>query len=227
MIDEQLEQKFKMAMVVWATLLVSWVLLALSMQAANIVKLTSERTYLRERLFTEMSLRQASERAIERQTQLHSVYEQEIVSLKLQAEMLRVDSYIAKVNRSLPQETRWRIVLAVYNCAAIERVDPVLGLAVMEQESRFKPQARSVKDARGLMQLLPSTAVNELGIPISQIYSIETNICGGLAYLSRHLRRYDGVQTAALQRYYGGGEEWEYPRPVLDRYQRILKEVRR
>lgn len=225
--EEKDDRKFKLLMAAWASVLIFWVLLALSMQAVSISQLSQERSYLRERLFAEMSLRQQREEVIERQITLHNVYELEIAALRLQAEMLRADAYIAQVNRALKPETRWRIVLAVYSCAPTADVDPALALAVIEQESRFKVNARSVKDARGLMQLLPSTAEAELGIPINKIYDIELNVCGGVSYLGRHLQRYSGVQVAALRRYYGGGEEWEYPRPVLERYGRIVKEIRR
>lgn len=225
--EEKEDRKFKLLMAFWASVLIGWVLLALSMQALHINQLSRERSYLRERLFSEMSLRQQREEVIERQTLLHSAYEGEIAALRLQTEMLRVDRYIAGVNREINSETRWRIILAIYSCAPIADVDPLLALAVMEQESRFRVFAKSTKDARGLMQLLPSTALAELGIPTHKIYDVNLNVCGGISYLSRHLRRYEGVQTAALQRYYGGGTEEEYPRPVLNRYQRILKEVRR
>lgn len=224
---EKDDRKFKLLMAFWASVLVSWVLLAISMQAVSINQLTRERGYLRERLFSEMRLRQQREEVIDRQAALHDGYELEISALRLQAEMLRADAYIAKVNRTLKPETRWRIVLAVYSCAPTSGVDPALALAVMEQESRFNVQARSVKDARGLMQLMPSTAVAELGIPANRIYEVELNVCGGVAYLGRHLRRYEGLQMAALQRYYGGGTEREYSRPVLELFERILKEVRK
>lgn len=219
--------KYRRVMRTWTMIIVSWIVLTLSMQSKTIDTLSKERIYLRERLFSEMSIRQQREAVISLQAQRHQDYEQEIAVLKLQAEMERADFYISRVNKNLSSENRRRIVAAVYRCSLDQNIDPALGLAVMEQESRFDIFAKSNKDARGLMQLLPSTAKDELGIPVSKIYQIEKNVCGGVAYLSRHLHRYNGVQEAALRRYYGGGELWEYPQPVLNRYAKILKEIRR
>lgn len=222
-----IEMKYKRIMRTWVMVIISWIVLTLSIQAKTIDSLSKERVYLRERLFSEMSLRKQRDAVISLQVQRHEAYEQEIAVLKLQAEMERADFYISKVNRDLSPENRRRIILAVYSCALKSNVDPILGLAVIEQESRFIVFAKSDKDARGLTQLLPSTAKDELGIPLSKIYNIETNICGGLEYLGRHLVRYRGVRETALRRYYGGGELWEYPEPVLKRYVKIFKEIRR
>lgn len=219
--------KYRRVMRVWTMIILSWVVLTLSMQSKTIDSLAKERIYLRERLFSEMSLRQQRDAVISLQVQRHQDYEQEIAVLKLQAEMERADFYVSKVNRNLSSPDRRRVILAVYSCAYKNNMDPILGLAVIEQESRFTIFAKSNKDARGLTQLLPSTAEHELGIPLSKIYHIETNICGGLEYLGRHLVRYNGIREAALQRYYGGGEPWEYSEPVLNRYAKILKEIRR
>ncbi|HJU29487.1 MAG TPA: lytic transglycosylase domain-containing protein, partial [Candidatus Binataceae bacterium] len=49
----------------------------------------------------------------------------------------------------------WDLVSAA---AARNQLDPYLVAALIRQESLYNPQARSVSDARGLMQLLPSTA---------------------------------------------------------------------
>ena len=49
----------------------------------------------------------------------------------------------------------WELVSAA---AAHNHLDPYLVLALIRQESLFNPDARSVTDARGLMQLMPATA---------------------------------------------------------------------
>lgn len=60
--------------------------------------------------------------------------------------------------------------------------------AQMFQESRFDPNARSWAGAKGLMQLMPRTAL-ELGV--SDITDPDQNIRGGTQYMARLLARFD------------------------------------
>jgi len=64
--------------------------------------------------------------------------------------------------------------------------------AVAWQESRFNHAAVSSKGARGVMQLLPTTA-SDLGVDPSDLRS---NIDGGAAYLAQQLRRFGDVKLA-------------------------------
>ncbi len=80
----------------------------------------------------------------------------------------------------------WDDVEAV---AKKQGMDPFMLLAVMREESRFDAGARSVAGARGLMQIMPSTAYRldrtlKLGISRpSQIHDAENNITLGAFYL--------------------------------------------
>src|SRR5438876_14271 len=59
-------------------------------------------------------------------------------------------------------------------------LEPRLALAIIAVESNFEPGARSPKDARGLMQLVPKTASRfNVGNP----YDIKDNLRGGFSYL--------------------------------------------
>jgi len=90
-------------------------------------------------------------------------------------------------------------------------LEPRLALAIIAVESNFEPTARSPKDARGLMQLIPKTASRfNVGNP----YDIKDNLRGGLAYLRWLLAYYKG-QVALAAAAYNAGEA------AVDRYRGI------
>jgi hypothetical protein len=73
-------------------------------------------------------------------------------------------------------------------------------LALVYQESRFNPCARSGAGAIGLAQLMPGTA-GDLGV---DPYSIEQNLRGGARYYKQQLRRFNGDVSLALAAYNSG-----------------------
>lgn len=97
----------------------------------------------------------------------------------------------------------------VGRAARDQNVDPFLVLALMRQESMFDPNARSSADARGLMQLLPSTAdqvARRMGQPAANgnLYDPDTNIILGVAHLRELLDAYGGDRVKVLAAYNGG-----------------------
>ena len=80
-------------------------------------------------------------------------------------------------------------------------IRPRLALAVISAESNFEPRARSPKDARGLMQLIPDTATR---FKVSNAYDPAENVHGGLAYLRWLLAYYRGQVTLVAAAYNAG-----------------------
>ena len=73
--------------------------------------------------------------------------------------------------------------------------------AIIEQESGWNPLAQSVKDAEGLMQLMPNTAA-EYGV--RNRYDILENLSGGVRYLADLLGEFHGDMRLAVAAYYCG-----------------------
>ncbi|MDR3265920.1 MAG: lytic transglycosylase domain-containing protein [Synergistaceae bacterium] len=80
-------------------------------------------------------------------------------------------------------------------------IDEELIRAVIQVESGGKPDAVSVKGARGLMQLMPRTAAM---LGVDDAFDPEQNIEGGVKYLSRLTDKYEGDVEKALAAYNAG-----------------------
>ncbi len=89
-------------------------------------------------------------------------------------------------------------------------INPNLVAATIWVESRFNKNAVSIAGARGLMQLLPSTARSiarrlgeEKSFSANKLFDPETNIKYGTWYLAFYVKKY-GDPTLALIAYNGG-----------------------
>ena len=89
----------------------------------------------------------------------------------------------------------------IYEKARKYDVDPALVVAVIEQESRFKPRARSQVGARGLMQLMPRTG---RWMGARDLYNPEQNIDAGVKYIKYLDRRFHGDVKKIIAAYNGG-----------------------
>jgi soluble lytic murein transglycosylase-like protein len=122
---------------------------------------------------------------------------------QLQLERLRrITFYSARFE--IPADLAERIE----DIARAEGIDPDLAFGLVRVESEFNHRAVSPVGARGLTQLMPSTAryfrVN--GTSRHDLFDSETNLRIGFRYLKTLIDRYDGNVRLALLAYNRGPE---------------------
>lgn len=91
--------------------------------------------------------------------------------------------------------------LIIFHAGEHNAVDPRLIHAVIWQESKYKVEAKSGKNAQGLMQLIPSTAKRWGCTDASDMAS---NVEAGTKYLHWLLKRFNGDVSLALAGYNAG-----------------------
>jgi hypothetical protein len=89
----------------------------------------------------------------------------------------------------------------IHEKAVKYNVDPALVAAVIEQESRFKPRAKSPVGARGLMQLMPRTG---RWMGARNLYDPEQNIDAGVRYIKYLNERFNGDMKQTIAAYNAG-----------------------
>ncbi len=108
------------------------------------------------------------------------------------------------------------------------QVEPQLALAIIAAESNFDSLARSPKNARGLMQLIPETSDR---FNVKNAFDPAQNIRGGLTYLRWLLAYFEGDVALVAAAYNAGEGKVERYRgvpPYLETrsyVQKILKSV--
>jgi soluble lytic murein transglycosylase len=89
-------------------------------------------------------------------------------------------------------------------------LDPALLYSIMREESGYRPEVISVSGARGLLQLMPTTAdrvARDIGMPDfdpDHLFQPAVNIRLGAAYLESLLAQFDGRHSAAIASYNAG-----------------------
>lgn len=110
--------------------------------------------------------------------------------------------------------------------AAAEKygLDADLLHCVIAVESNFDPKAVSPKNARGLMQLLPTTAAQ---FGVKDIFDPEENVNAGARYLHDLLGKYRNNLTLALAAYNAGPERVDQYGHRVPPYLETMKYVQR
>ena len=88
-------------------------------------------------------------------------------------------------------------------------IERALTLAITRQESEFDPHAESPSGARGMMQLLSSTAKeiarkNDMGFAEDRLWEPDYNMTLGSQYLARLIESYDGSYVMGIAAYNAG-----------------------
>jgi soluble lytic murein transglycosylase-like protein len=112
----------------------------------------------------------------------------------------------------------------IHKAASKYDLEPDLIRAVIKTESNGNHRAVSRKGAKGLMQLMPSTATD---MNVSNPFDPEANIEGGTRYLKYLLERFNGNMTLALAAYNSGpGTVEKYGNvPPIDETRQYVKRI--
>ena len=101
----------------------------------------------------------------------------------------------------IPQSGDRDLDLIIFRVGEREGVDPRLIHAVIQQESKYDPDATSHAGAKGLMQLMPDTAKR---FHCDDLTDAACNVEAGTKYLKFLLKRFDGDVSLALAGYNAG-----------------------
>ena len=148
----------------------------------------------------------------------------------------RVTKRVGRViPRAVPAHAAYDHIIVDY--AERYGVDAALVKAIIHAESHFRPKARSRVGARGLMQLMPTTA-RMYGVSSGRLYEPRSNIRAGVRHLRSLLRTFKGNVRLSVAAYNAGEgavrrhrglppyrETRGYVRKVLRFYARYSAEV--
>jgi len=100
--------------------------------------------------------------------------------------------------------TRTQIQRWILEEAEQTRVPASLALAIAKVESNFQDGALGQAGERGVMQIMPSTAMGEFGVNSARLWDGRLNVKVGISYLERLNSQYGGRWDLAISHYNGG-----------------------
>lgn len=127
------------------------------------------------------------------------------------APTVRANVQMEMIPRDIPQSGDGDLDLIIFRAGEREGVDPRFIHAVIQQESKYDPDAHSYAGARGLMQLMPATAKR---FDCADLKDQVCNVAAGTKYLAWLLKRFDGDVKLTLAAYNAG-------EGAVDKYQGV------
>lgn len=111
---------------------------------------------------------------------------------------------VSKIGYKYPETLNTQLLSFSYKMAYLDKFkghsvkegDDYLFLSLSKQESGFYAQAKSKSNARGLMQLLPSTARHISKTKSKDLYNVDNNIELGTKYFYSLYNQYNSVEKA-------------------------------
>lgn len=140
---------------------------------------------------------------------------------------VQAQNIILHLNPKVDPFLSWKIASYTVVISDSYGIDPFLVLALMHQESKFDPKAKSSAGAVGLMQVMPNIWCKPYGITRSELWEIPNNINVGIDILDSSLIDCDHNLACALGKYHGSGPQGAYAGFVRASYNQLLKEFPR
>jgi soluble lytic murein transglycosylase-like protein len=147
-------------------------------------------------------------------------YDNEYRKTESGEDLERTEYQSKKVNLKKPKSYRH----IIFTKSKEYEIEPSLVYAVIKVESNWDTKALSRSGAKGLMQLMPSTAKE---MNVKNPFDPEENIEGGIRYLKYLLDKFNGDITLALAAYNAGPNKVRKFRgvPPIKETKRYVKRV--
>ncbi len=205
MTEQQIGNRFKFACVLLAATAV-FVLIGQTMYIGDV---RAERNAYKLALRMSMGVTDLALDQLHHTIETTERAQSEINVLKRELLYVKMVDRVRLINYKAPAE---RIVAAVFKAAEATDLSPVLILSKLEVESHYNHKAISSTGARGLAQIVKSTAA-ELGLPWEQAFNIELSVLHGARYLKSRIEKAGSVKSG-LDAYVGFSDP-DYPYKVF------------